>query len=59
MGLREFHEESVISIRLPHSEQRKSWAAEVATEAQPMQRKRNMAWLGSEPLSEVVGGGME
>jgi hypothetical protein len=59
VGFREFHDESVISSRLPHCEQRKSCAAELATEPQPMQRKRNVAWLGAEPFSEVVEGGMD
>jgi hypothetical protein len=59
VGLREFHDESVISSRLPHSEQQKSCAAWLATEPQPMQRNRNVAWPGSEPFSEVVDEGMD
>jgi hypothetical protein len=51
----------VISSKLPHCEQRKSWAAEGVTEAQPMQRKRKVACgrVGSEPFSEMVEEGME
>ncbi len=59
MGFREFQDESVISSRLPQSEQRKSCAAEALTEPHPMQRKRNVAWPGAEPFSEVAEGGME
>src|SRR5580704_2760294 len=58
-GLREFQDESVISSRLPHSEHRKSCAAEPVIAPQPMQRKRNVAWPGLEPVSEVVEEGMD
>jgi len=59
VGLREFQDESVISSRLPQSEQRKSCAAVALTEPHPMHRKRNVAWPGAQSFAEVTEGGME
>jgi hypothetical protein len=57
----DFQVGSVISSKLPHCEQRKSWEGECVTEPQPMQRKQNVTCGGadSEPLSEAVADGME